>query len=279
MSWHYLQDQEEASWEAISLAGAPSALSSLIPPAAATCSTGNGTDFFRASLSGTTCEPSTDDHGEDGLTSLRVDSPARTSAPQGREQESRENAPASGPSLLESFAKFDPATRSWKTRQCSLFGGLIRFSGTWPRWGMMRDGVCWECRTPLSVTVVRRYITTAKESGSLQRVPTPCASDGDRGGRGELCGFVNGTKGYRGEKVPTPTVNDSKNDGPPSQFNRNTPPLNCVVKDSTGGALNPDWVEWLMGWPIGWTAPQPLEMDRFRQWLNSQLKSYQEEFE
>lgn len=34
-----------------------------------------------------------------------------------------------------------------------------------------------------------------------------------------------------------------------------------------GGALNPEWVEWLMGVPIGWTALQPLAMDRFRQWL------------
>jgi hypothetical protein len=33
------------------------------------------------------------------------------------------------------------------------------------------------------------------------------------------------------------------------------------------GRLNPMWVEWLMGWPIGWTALQPLEMDRFREWL------------
>lgn len=33
-----------------------------------------------------------------------------------------------------------------------------------------------------------------------------------------------------------------------------------------GGGLNPEWVEWLMGWPIGWTAYEPLEMDRFQQW-------------
>jgi hypothetical protein len=32
------------------------------------------------------------------------------------------------------------------------------------------------------------------------------------------------------------------------------------------GRLNPTWVEWLMGWPIGWTALQPLEMDRFHEW-------------
>lgn len=30
--------------------------------------------------------------------------------------------------------------------------------------------------------------------------------------------------------------------------------------------LNPNWVEWLMGWPIGWTDLKPLEMDKFRLW-------------
>ncbi len=34
-----------------------------------------------------------------------------------------------------------------------------------------------------------------------------------------------------------------------------------------GGALNPEWAEWYMGFPIGWTALRPLGMRRFRQWL------------
>ena len=29
-----------------------------------------------------------------------------------------------------------------------------------------------------------------------------------------------------------------------------------------GGQLNPPWVEWLMGWPIGWTDLKPLGMDK-----------------
>jgi hypothetical protein len=33
-----------------------------------------------------------------------------------------------------------------------------------------------------------------------------------------------------------------------------------------GGKLNPTWVEWLMGWPLGWTDLKPLEMDKFQQW-------------
>jgi hypothetical protein len=30
-----------------------------------------------------------------------------------------------------------------------------------------------------------------------------------------------------------------------------------------GGKLNPNWTEWLMGWPIGWTDLKPLEMDKY----------------
>ena len=30
--------------------------------------------------------------------------------------------------------------------------------------------------------------------------------------------------------------------------------------------LNPDWVEWLMGWPIGQTALKPLETGKYQEW-------------
>jgi len=38
--------------------------------------------------------------------------------------------------------------------------------------------------------------------------------------------------------------------------------------------LNPDWVEWLMGWPIGWTDSKRLGMVKFRQWWRMHLKLY-----
>ena len=52
------------------------------------------------------------------------------------------------------------------------------------------------------------------------------------------------------ETFPTPTVQDSANNGGSSQYERNSLPLNAVI----GGALNPTWVEWLMGYPLGWTV-------------------------
>jgi DNA (cytosine-5)-methyltransferase 1 len=32
--------------------------------------------------------------------------------------------------------------------------------------------------------------------------------------------------------------------------------------DPDSGALNPTWVEWLMGWPLEWTDLKPLETDK-----------------
>jgi DNA (cytosine-5)-methyltransferase 1 len=33
------------------------------------------------------------------------------------------------------------------------------------------------------------------------------------------------------------------------------------------GRLNPEFVEWLMGWPIGHTGLEPVAMDRYHEWL------------
>ena len=49
--------------------------------------------------------------------------------------------------------------------------------------------------------------------------------------------------------LPTPTANDAKNNGNPSRQNRHSLGLNGVA----GGSLNPEWVEVLMGFPVGWT--------------------------
>jgi len=70
------------------------------------------------------------------------------------------------------------------------------------------------------------------------------------------------------KRVPTPTANDAKNSTlPHSQIKRDNLPghlLRCG--EEVGGRLNPNWVEWLMGWPIGWTGLRRLEMGKFRRW-------------
>lgn len=68
---------------------------------------------------------------------------------------------------------------------------------------------------------------------------------------------------------PTPTVDDAGNATlPKSQVTRdNIPGALLRSGESPGGMLNPEFVEWLMGWPIGHTGLQPLEMEWYLQWL------------
>jgi len=79
-------------------------------------------------------------------------------------------------------------------------------------------------------------------------------------------------------KWPTPTSRDHKDGTAKSCENV---PVNALLGRAVhvGGTptpqmtLNPAWVEWLMGWPIGFTDLEPLAMDRFQQWLRSHGRS------
>jgi hypothetical protein len=113
-----------------------------------------------------------------------------------------------------------------------------------------------------------------KLSAQVKLYPTPCARDyfpphtpeyiakkkAQGHGMSNLNDYV--------AKWPTPTVNDSKNSTlPPSQINHDNIPGALIRNgEAPGGQLNPTWVEWLMGWPLGWTDLKPLEMDKFREW-------------
>jgi hypothetical protein len=57
---------------------------------------------------------------------------------------------------------------------------------------------------------------------------------------------------------PTPAAQDAKNATlPQSQQDRDTVP-GALIRDGTTGALNPDWVTWMMGFPDGWLdLPEP----------------------
>jgi hypothetical protein len=64
---------------------------------------------------------------------------------------------------------------------------------------------------------------------------------------------------------PTPTASMSKGSSPASLTrkdgrDRSSDRLDHAVMSLHNGKLNPEWVEWLMGFPIGHTDLQPLEM-------------------
>lgn len=45
-----------------------------------------------------------------------------------------------------------------------------------------------------------------------------------------------------------------------------TPDERRQMTAGSGGQLNPTWVEWLMGWPLEWTALKPLAMGKYLLW-------------
>lgn len=53
---------------------------------------------------------------------------------------------------------------------------------------------------------------------------------------------------------PTPAGRDWRSGGASEKtMQKNARPLSETVTGGKPGQLNPDWVEWMMGWPIGWT--------------------------
>jgi len=290
MSWHFSQALVAAYSADTSSAGAPSAPLSGNPIPQAFLSPDRMTAFSRLSRFGMTFKPLTEDLGAAVLTWCLADSHARTSVQLGRAQESPESEAVCGHTWRELSVKFDPVSSSWKTHRCLFQEVLESSSLTLPRWGMMQDGELWErTMSPLP--------TSETESGLWVGTPTAtmsCRSEEFAAGRlPQPAEFV--------KMWPTPTVCGNYNqkgmsatsgDGPATAV-KMWPTLRCfmhkdaltdrgksnlgeVVNQMEGmtitGQLNPTWVEWLMGWPLGWTDLKPLGMDKFQQWLGSHGK-------
>jgi len=69
---------------------------------------------------------------------------------------------------------------------------------------------------------------------------------------------------------PTPNARDWKGKPGPNANQRDSSLPTAVGEDvKTVGKLNPTWVEWLMGWPLGWTDCAASATDKFQQWQTS----------
>jgi|LakMenE18May11ns_1017448.scaffolds.fasta_scaffold9825407_2 hypothetical protein len=138
-----------------------------------------------------------------------------------------------------SFAVFDRSESSWKTSQGSLLADTPESSSPiWPQWGM------WDA-TDAYLAPIPALITSA-------------------------CG---------GGLWPTPLVRDARTllGAARSENSLGTHPLAWEMAQREFSAnglsiqpktrLHPEWVEWLQGFPTGWTALEPLGMRRFHEWL------------
>jgi DNA (cytosine-5)-methyltransferase 1 len=193
----------------------------------------------------------------------------------GKVRESVASAADCGKNLHGLLARWNQASSMWKIPQCSLFADLEQSLEIWPKWGSMLNGVCYQQPTLV-------HHTSEKESGYW---PTPTATEGTGGGSAK-----SGLKALHREKRPsgnhrtfslrdavkiwpTPTASASASKGSsPATLTRKSGKsrindrLDHAVMHSDSGQLNPTWVEWLMGWPLGWTDLKPLEMDKFQEW-------------
>lgn len=212
--------------------GAPSAPSNTTPMPDQYYWPDKTTEHSRLSRFGMTCEPLTESHGEALLTWFRGDFRVKELVSREKVQDLRMSEADCGLSNAGSLVKYDPISRGWKTAQLSLLGDSEPFSETWPRWGTMRNGVCYpeETRAP--------YICETEFGFSL---PTTGKNEGKGSSKKRFLGSVH----FRGAKM--------------SEALRN-----C---ESDPIYLNPCFAELAMMWPLGWTDLQPLGTDKFQEWL------------
>lgn len=228
-----LQAQAGASLEESSLAGAPSAQSkSSLTVVKFSCG-GRTKATLNLSPSGMTCERLTDAHGMGSWMSLVAASPVRTLLREAqRKQGFTESVADSGTKWRASLAKYDPVSRSWKTRQRSFLEDSTEYAETWPRWGTVADGEC----LPLP-TLAR----PTNESGYfLLPTVTKCWSE-----RGP--GLSNNMENLR--------------------MSRGSTELTLDLIEVLGWRWPLSFIEWMMGFPLGWTRLQELATHKFQSWL------------
>jgi hypothetical protein len=147
------------------------------------------------------------------------------------------------------LASFDPNSFSWKTSQHFLDEGLTEFSGTWPRSGMMQSGIAYQLPplVPLTDEIASGLWPTPTVNGNYNRKGAS-ATIGD--------GLATAVAMY-----PTPTARDYRSSMKLETVDKRAASSSRGVNlsefmqrlERNNGALNPPWVEWLMGFPIGHT--------------------------
>lgn len=216
-------------------AGEPSALLSVMPTPHPFWRRDKTMDASGPFPSGQTCAVLTAGRGEELLTWFRAGFPVRTlvrRTPPARPA-STVRRQDSGEKWRASFAKWDRDSSSWRTPQCSLAGGLEEFSETWPAWGSMWNGECWE----------RTSWTGRTCETAFGYWPTPQATDGMRARM----------------KVESMLKVHADSRGGRSYLAR-------VLAHEFGLPQSAEFTEWLMFWPEGWTDSKPLETAKFHEW-------------
>jgi len=193
-------------------------------------------------------------------TSSRAASRAKTLALQESALASRKEPAADcGPKSSDLLASYDPTSSSWRTSQTCLMAllnsqghGLAEFSGTWPSAGMMQSGKTYRRQPwalPIAESVSGLWLTPTVQDSSK-------ATKRWRESRqNNLTAQV-----FTPKMWPTPAKSNAKGAVKKRFFGSPDYRSNldeAVRTHKEDGQLNPTWVEWLMGFPTGWTDLQP----------------------
>lgn len=194
------------------------------------------------------------------LTSSMEDFRARTLVLQDLERAWRESEADYFLRSCGSLMRLSPDSSSWRMCQQSLLGEDYELPQKLPSEGMIVDGVLY----PLQ-KLERR--TKEIDGGYL---PTPTATNygSNQGGAQGRIGKIRPSLETMARKNLWPTPTTRERDNNPSGRKRKSPDLSARV----GGPLNPQWVEWLMGYPQGWTELKDWAM----QWYRSKRKKRSE---
>lgn len=164
---------------------------------------------------GMTCEPSLP--LESGESMLSVEgSHAKTFQTPGGERGLMAKEAGCGLIMRGLFASFDRELLLWKTSQLCLFGGSIEFSASWPRAGMMQNGNAYQRPSLVPLIVATEYSWLPTMRVSMAHGAT--------------------------RKMALHRLSDMRIEDW------------CFLKSQRDdGIPNPTWIEWLGGFPEGWT--------------------------
>jgi hypothetical protein len=187
-------------------------------------------------------------------TSSAADTHANRSAPQAND-EAQTTHDTFGHGYETPLAHYDPDTQSWKTSGAISLWGEQPSLESLPKSGMTRNGVLYqqpEWERPID-EIASSLWPTPRVSGSGQQIelvrerlrkgqkynsrleeavamwPTPTY--------GKLAGGTGGMQQIEAKYLAGEITSEERR----------------AMRSGNGGKLNPMWVEWLMGFPIGWT--------------------------
>ena len=147
--------------------------------------------------------------------------------------------------LLTSQWASSAAFLTWRASATKPSHLLFRLAPSTPRTAEIESGLL---HTPTSKANQFAPSMRERDAGSWWATPAAADSRGSTGG--------NQGKSLRTDvrMWPTPKARDWKDGASAGTQGRSSPDLGKVVGQSqTAGSLNPTWVEWLMGFPVGWT--------------------------